>query len=116
MTTHSAPTYHHGRRETDSGAFFKVATVLLGILVAVLGFFALLLWADAKNADDATDVAVAALNGAPLSTAHANHNTALPLDSFAGVVPENADELAKAHPAADAVLLRCRRATSSRSR
>ena len=36
MATHSAPTYNYRRRETDSGAFFKVAAVL-GILVAVLG-------------------------------------------------------------------------------
>ena len=34
----------------------------------------------------------------------ADHNTALPLASFAGVVPENAVELAEAHPAYDAVL------------
>ena len=29
MATHSAPTYNYRRRETDSGAFFKVAAVLL---------------------------------------------------------------------------------------
>ena len=49
MATHSAPGYHQRHRETDSGAFFKVAAVLLGILVAVLGFFALLMWADARK-------------------------------------------------------------------
>ena len=62
MATHTAPTYPHRRRETDSGAFFKVAAVLLGILVAVLGMFALLMWADARKSDNATDVAVTALN------------------------------------------------------
>ena len=56
--------YHHRHRETDSGAFFKVAAVLLGILVAVLGMFALLMWADARKTDDATNVAVTALNRA----------------------------------------------------
>ena len=34
--------------ETDSGAFFKVATILLGLAVAVVGF-ALLMWADAHE-------------------------------------------------------------------
>src|SRR5687768_15171890 len=33
-----------------------------------------------------------------------DHNVALPLASFAGTVPENADELAKAHDASDATL------------
>ena len=62
MATHTAPSYPHRRRETDSGAFFKVAAVLLGILVAVLGMFALLMWADARKSDNATEVAVTALN------------------------------------------------------
>ena len=109
MATHSAPGYHHRHRETDSGAFFKVAAMLLGILVAVLGFFALLMWADARKSDDATEVAATALNGAapqaPAATGQvADHNTALPLDSFAGVVPDNAAELAEAHAATDAAL------------
>jgi nitrite reductase (NO-forming) len=79
--------------ETESGAFFKVAAVLLGLAVAVVMFFALMLWADARqtSAGAAPDRA-------------ADHNTALPLASFAGVVPENADELAKAHTAYDATL------------
>jgi nitrite reductase (NO-forming) len=109
MATHSAPTHQpRRRRETDSGAFFKVAAVLLGLLVAVLGMFALLMWADARKRDDGANVAQTALNTAGPSAAGtgqvADHNTALPLDSFAGVVPDNADELAKAHPATDAVL------------
>jgi nitrite reductase (NO-forming) len=104
MATHSAPANYYRRRETDSGAFFKVATALLGVLVAVVGFFALLMWADTEKADDS---ATAVNNLAPQSQAaahSADYNTALPLDSFAGVVPENADELAKAHAATDAVL------------
>ncbi|MGH3043377.1 MAG: multicopper oxidase domain-containing protein [Gaiellaceae bacterium] len=109
MTTHSVPTLPRRPRETDSGAFFKVAAVLLGFLVAVLAVFALLLWADSRESGDATDAAVAALNqAAPQSTAAgsqaADHNTALPLDSFAGVVPDNAAELAEAHVATDAAL------------
>ena len=38
------------------------------------------------------------------TTGAADHNTALPIESFAGVVPENADELAEAHAATDAAL------------
>ena len=108
MTAHSVPSHSHRRRETDSGAFFKVAAVLLGLLVAVLGMFALLMWADARESGNATDVAATAGNqAAPHSTAGnqaADHNTALPLDSFAGVVPENSAELAEAHVATDAAL------------
>jgi nitrite reductase (NO-forming) len=108
MATHTAPSYHR-RRETDSGAFFKVAAVFLGLLVAVLSLFALLMWADARNNDNATEAAVTALNGATPQTQAAtgqaaDHNIALPLDSFAGVVPENAAELAEAHAATDATL------------
>ncbi len=57
----------------------------------------------AQDRDTAGATAAAA---APASEAHevADHNTALPLASFAGVVPENAVELAEAHPAYDAVL------------
>jgi nitrite reductase (NO-forming) len=103
MASHTASSYAHRNRETDSGAFFKVAAMLLGILVAVLGLFALLMWADARKTDDNIDVAATATQGQ--AAAHsADHNTALPLDSFAGVVPENADALAEAHAATDAVL------------
>ncbi len=109
MTTHSVPSHSPRRRETDSGAFFKVAAVLLGVLVAVLGMFALLMWADARESGSSTDGAVSAVNQAAPHSATAgsqaaDHNTALPLDSFAGVVPENSAELAEAHAATDAVL------------
>jgi nitrite reductase (NO-forming) len=98
----SHPASHPYRGQSDSGAFFKVAAVLLGFLVAVLGLFALLMWADARESD-ATNVAATAQT--PAATAQAaDHATALPLDSFAGVVPENAAELAEAHAATDAAL------------
>jgi nitrite reductase (NO-forming) len=91
--------------ETESGAFFKVAAVLLGLAVAVVMFFALMLWADARQTSDETSSATAAPAAAEASAGAApDHNTALPLASFAGVVPENADELAKAHTAYDATL------------
>jgi nitrite reductase (NO-forming) len=82
--------------ETESGVFAKVAALLLGILVAVLGFFALMMWADARESRNAAT---------PASTPSAHdHNTALPLNSFAGVVPENAADLAAAHKPYDATL------------
>jgi nitrite reductase (NO-forming) len=88
--------------ETDSGAFYKFAALLLGLTVAIVGFFALMMWADARDARDETPVAA---TDAPATTHDAtDHNTALPLASFAGVVPENAAELAEAHKAYDATL------------
>src|SRR5919106_5954846 len=101
MASHPASTYHRPV-ETDSGAFFKIAALLLGLLVAVVGFFALMLWADAREArDDANSAAAEATAGAK---AHEEHNTALPLDSFAGKVPANAQALAEAHKPYDPVL------------
>ncbi|MBA3401457.1 MAG: multicopper oxidase domain-containing protein, partial [Actinobacteria bacterium] len=85
--------------ETESAVFAKVAALLLGILVAVLSFFSLLMWADSREARDAA----AELTGATSDLA-AVHNTALPLNSFAGVVPENSQELAAAHKPYDATL------------
>jgi nitrite reductase (NO-forming) len=93
----------HPTVDTEAGAFYKAATLLLGLAVGVVGMVALLLWADARrDRDTAATVAAAA----PASEAHevSDHNTALPLASFAGVVPENAVELAEAHPAYDAAL------------
>lgn len=96
----SHPSTHPRPRETESGAFFKVAAMLLGLLVAVVGMFALFLWSDARSArDGAGVVAVEATAGG-----EADHNTALPLESFAGKVPANAQELAAAHQPYDAAL------------
>ena len=35
--------------ETVSSAFWMVATMLLGLAVAVVGIFALLMWSDARD-------------------------------------------------------------------
>jgi nitrite reductase (NO-forming) len=76
-----------------------VAAMLLGLTLAVVGFFALLMWADARESRDA------AVEPAAAATPPAvDHNVALPLASFAGVVPENATELAAAHKPTDATL------------
>ena len=98
------------RGSESSGAFWMAATMLLGLAVGVIGFFALLMWADARDARDAapavTDTATdtAASNGTHDHAAVADHNVALPLASFAGVVPDNATELAEAHTPYDATL------------
>jgi nitrite reductase (NO-forming) len=86
----------------STGVFYKVATVLLGFGVAAVSLFALALWADAR-----TDVEPAAAAPSAVQEqvdAHGDHNTALALESFAGRVGENADELAKAHEPYDATL------------
>jgi nitrite reductase (NO-forming) len=91
--------------ETSSGAFWMVATVLLGLTAAVVGFFALMMWADARDSREAAAQPAPASTTAAGAHNHAtDHNTALPLNSFAGVVPENAVELAEAHKAYDATL------------
>lgn len=86
--------------ETESGAFYRVAAILLGFTAAVVGVFALLLWADAREARTADAPAAAA----PTAHGPAPTETALPLGSYAGVVPENAAELAARHEPYDATL------------
>ncbi len=90
----STTTYRRGP-EGESGVLAKVVALFLGALVAVLGFFALLMWLDARDARDGT---------AASATSHADHNTALPLASFVGTVPENAEELAEARTPTPAAL------------
>jgi nitrite reductase (NO-forming) len=90
------------RGPTDSGALAKAAALLLGLLVGILGLVAVLMWADARQNRD--DSAAAAASAPAASSNHADHATALPLNSFAGVVPTNAQALAEAHRAYDASL------------
>jgi nitrite reductase (NO-forming) len=89
------------RSEGESGVLAQVVAVLLGLLVVVLGFFALVMWMDARDAREDTQSGRA--DASDLGT-HANHNTSLPVNSFAGVVPENALELAEAHVPTEAAL------------
>ena len=90
--TAMASTYARRDAPTESSVAAKVVALMLGILVAVLGFFALLMWADAREARD----------GAVTAADHGDPNVALPLSSFAGQVGANATELAEAHTAYDA--------------
>ncbi len=92
------------RAETESGALFKLAALLLGLLAGTFAVIAVLVWGDARAARKDAAAAVAGGNS-PVATVGAHdHNVALPLQSFAGTVPDNAQELAEAHQPYDAVL------------
>jgi len=85
-----------------------VVAVLLGILVGLLGFFALLMWIDARNARDSADRAAATaadntMAGMPGMSSTATSDTGA-LTSYAGAAPANADALAAAHKAFPATL------------
>jgi nitrite reductase (NO-forming) len=88
-------------REPDSRVGYMILALFLGIAVAILAVVGVVL---VKTADDARDDAAAAA----ATTGHSTHadsaNVSLPLESFAGTVPDNAEELAAAHTATDAVL------------
>jgi nitrite reductase (NO-forming) len=87
-------------KDSDSNALWAVVSLMLGLLVAILGFFALMMWVDAHNAKDAANRAAAKVSGdnsmagMDMSGA-AGANGAL--TSFAGAAPANADALAAAH-------------------
>jgi nitrite reductase (NO-forming) len=93
--------------------FALVAIILLGIAVGVFAVAAVTTMYAADDARDEAKAVAAQVAGGrqaepAASTAghdHAtDHNTALPLNTFAGVVPENAAELAEAHTPYDAAL------------
>ena len=101
MASHPATKHRPPASETSSGAFWMVATMLLGFTVAIVGVFALMMWADARESrDTAAQPAASSSEATPVP----DGNVSLPLNSFAGVVPENAAELAKAHKPYDATL------------
>jgi hypothetical protein len=101
----AAPSYrpYETDRESGPGVLLGIVALFLGIAVAVLSIVAVVL---VKTADDARDEAQAAA----ASTDHSAHSSAssgavsLPLQSFAGRVPENAEALAEGHAAHDATL------------
>ena len=80
---------------------WAVVSLLLGLLVAILGFVALMMWADAKNArDDATTTAAASaasMPGMDMSAASPGITSLGDLQSYAAAAPANADALAAAH-------------------
>jgi nitrite reductase (NO-forming) len=103
MSAHTSSLRPDRRRETNAEALTKAAALLLGLLVGALRIVAVLMWADARQARE--DSSAAAAPAAAAGHDHAtDHNTALPLNSFAGVVPSNPQALAEAHKAYDATL------------
>src|SRR5919108_5865415 len=90
----AAPVPTIASRESGSNALFAAVSLLLGILVAVLGFLALLMWADAHNARNAAESRQARMSEhvAPATSASLGE-----LESFAGAAPSNAEQLAAAH-------------------
>jgi len=88
-------------KDSDSHALWAVVSLMLGILVAILGFFALMMWGDAHNAKDAANRAAAKVASGESAAVgddgmHA-HATAAGLESYAGAAPANADALATGH-------------------
>jgi nitrite reductase (NO-forming) len=87
---------YHTHPENETNAMFAVAAVLLGGALAVVCFFALLMWADARNARSDTP-AQSLQPAAAAHDAHAAATGSTGLTSFAGAAPDNADALAAAH-------------------
>ena len=102
MSVHTPSLPSSPRRDSNAGALAGAVVVLLGLLVGVLAFVAVLMWLDARQSDGNT--AAAASAPAAAHNHATDHNTALPIGSFAGVVPQNAQALAEAHKAYDATL------------
>jgi nitrite reductase (NO-forming) len=90
-------------RGSGSSILVGIVAVMLGIAVAILSIVAVVL---VKTADDARDEAKLAAG----TTDHSAHSVessgavSLPLQSFAGAVPEDAEALAEAHRAYEAKL------------
>src|SRR6185312_8791590 len=86
---------------SDSEAFWGAGALLMGLLVAVLGFTSLMMWIDARNArDDVHRSAVATTTDGMAGMAGMTGSStaaAGALTSYAGAAPANADELAAAH-------------------
>jgi nitrite reductase (NO-forming) len=104
MTSYQAAQQYPRRArdpKQDSGIGYMILAVFLGIAVAILAVVAVVL---VKTADDARDEAAVAAGTTDHSEHAATANSSLPLQSFAGQVGENAEELAMAHPATSAEL------------
>ena len=102
-TSHSTslPAARRRQRASDPG-MWAVVSLLLGLLVGVLGFVAVMMWSDARDARDdahATRVAatqdMASMPGMDMGAQAAG--AAGELQSYAGAAPTNAAALAAAH-------------------
>jgi len=89
-------------RNSDSGAFFALASLALGFLVAVLGAVAIFMWGDAHSAKNAARTAAAQVASGrsgqmTMPMTDTPSAGAGGLTSYAGAAPANADALAAAH-------------------
>ena len=91
---------------TDSTKpYWMVATMLLGLLVGVLGLFALLMWLVSHNARSKSTAAPAATASDHMMGDHTMaEGMSMPTESFTGAAPANAAELAAAHKPYDATM------------
>ena len=94
------------KTESGSGALLKVVALMLGLAVGVLAVVAVVVMQAADEARDDVNASTAqpATATGPAAPAVADHNVSLPIESFAGQVAPNADQLAKEHAAYDASL------------
>ena len=106
MTSYPSPRTYPRRstpaEPSGSGVLVKVVAVFLGIAVAVLSVVAVVL---VQTADEARDD----VQASAATTDHSSHTSgssavSLPLQSFAGKTGADAEALAQAHTAYDAVL------------
>src|SRR4051812_6096467 len=92
---------HSTIRSSDSEAFWGAGALLMGFLVAVLGFTSVMMWIDAHNArDDVNRGAVVANAGGMAGMPGVTGSSATAaggLTSYSGAAPANADELAAGH-------------------
>ncbi|MDX6475613.1 MAG: hypothetical protein QOH95_1124 [Gaiellaceae bacterium] len=88
-------------KDSDAHALWAVVSVTLGILVAILGFLAVMMSIDAHNAKNAANRAAAqatkAASGLMPGMDMSPSASAGALTSFAGATPANGDALAAAH-------------------
>jgi nitrite reductase (NO-forming) len=85
--------------------YWMVATMLLGLLVGVLGLFALLMWLDSHKARSGAASAPAATASDHTMAGHTMaEGMSMPTESFAGAAPANAADLAAAHKPYDATM------------
>jgi nitrite reductase (NO-forming) len=98
-----------GRGAGSSGMGWAAVALLLGVAVAVVTTFGILMWSDARSArDDASRAAATASRGGAARAMPGmdmgSSATAGTLQSYAGAAPANADALAAAHAAYPAAL------------
>jgi len=92
--------------QRNSEPLWGATALMLGILVAVVGFFAVMMWSDARNARDDAQQAAAGVASTSMAgmTGSASASSLGDLTSYAGAAPANAAALAASHRAFPALL------------